>query len=45
MRIKLIATTLLLLASVGAAQKSVPADTWEPLRYFCKSVCDDQFKR
>jgi hypothetical protein len=26
-------TTLLLLASVGAGQKPVPADTWEPLRY------------
>jgi len=32
MRIKLIVTTLLLLASVGLAQKPVPADTWEPLR-------------
>ena len=26
-------TTVLLLASVGAGQKPVPADSWEPLRY------------
>ncbi len=32
MRIKLIVTTLLLLASVGVAQKPA-ADAWEPLRY------------
>ena len=37
MRIKLIVTTLLLLASGGAAQKSVPADTWQPLRYLVGS--------
>ena len=34
MRLDLVVTTLLLLASVGSAQKPVPADTWEPLRYF-----------
>jgi hypothetical protein len=32
MRIRLIVATLLLLASVGAAQKPAPADTWEPFR-------------
>ena len=33
MRITLMVTTLLLLASVGAGQKPLPANTWEPLRY------------
>jgi hypothetical protein len=32
MRIRLIVTALLLLASVGAAQKPVPVDSWGPLR-------------
>lgn len=33
MRRGLIVATMLLAASVGAAQKPVPADAWEPLRY------------
>src|SRR5882724_10111842 len=32
MRLKLIVSTLLLLASVGAAPRPVPADAWGPLR-------------
>ncbi len=36
MRIRLIVTTLLLLASVGVAQKPA-ADTWKPLRYLVGS--------
>ena len=37
MRIKLIVITLLLLASVGTAQKPASTDTWEPLRYLVGS--------
>jgi hypothetical protein len=34
MRIKLSISTLLLLASLGAAQTPIRSNTWEPLRYF-----------
>ena len=37
MPIKLVATTLLLLASVGMGQKPAPRDTWEPLKYLIGS--------
>jgi hypothetical protein len=37
MRIRLIATTLLLLASVGLGQTPTPRDTWEPVKYLLGS--------
>ena len=37
MRIKLIVTTLLLIASVGTAQTPIRSDNWEPFRYFVGS--------
>ena len=37
MPIKLVATTLLLLASVGMGQRPAPRDTWEPLKYLIGS--------
>ena len=37
MRITLMVTTLLLVASVGAAQKPLPADIWAPFRYLVGS--------
>ena len=37
MRIRIVVTTLLLLASVGVAQRPAPADIWELLRYLVGS--------